>query len=177
MRLHLGCGTKYIPGYTHIDIEAHDNVDIVEDISKLKSILSGSVTDIYACHVLEHFGRKEIAPVLKEWCRVLKKGGSIHLAVPDFEASAKWYIETGNISQISGLICGGQRNEYDYHKVIFDEAFIRKHLEDAGFCNVKRYDAKSYLPKGFDDYSRSYLPHMDFENGKLMSLNIMAYKE
>ena len=28
-----------------------------------------------------------------------------------------------------------------------------------------------------DDYSKYYLPHMDFEKGELMSLNIICKKE
>ena len=46
----------------------------------------------------------------------------------------------------------------------------------AGFSNVERYDWRDFLPPGYDDYSRSYLPHMDFDHGRLMSLNVVAVK-
>lgn len=72
---------------------------------------------------------------------------------------------------------GGQKNEYDYHYTVFDFDSLKEALEDVGFTDVKRYDWREFLPEGFDDYSRSYLPHMDFDNGKLMSLNVTAVKK
>ena len=41
---------------------------------------------------------------------------------------------------------------------------------------MQRYDWRDFLPDGFDDYSRCYLPHMDFEHGQLMVLNVTAEK-
>lgn len=76
-----------------------------------------------------------------------------------------------------GLLYGGQDYEYNYHYTAFDFGSLKKRLEDNGFVGVKRYDWREFLPDGFDDYSRSYIPHMDFDNGKLMSLNIVAVKD
>ena len=58
----------------------------------------------------------------------------------------------------------------------FDFPYLKEQLEEAGFADVGRYDWREFLPDGYDDYSRSYLPHMDFENGRLMSLNVKARK-
>ena len=63
-RLHLGCGEKYIPGFTHIDIQPYKHIDHVSVVSKLDMIEDSTVELIYACHVLEHFGRR-ILLVLK----------------------------------------------------------------------------------------------------------------
>ena len=52
----------------------------------LKELPDNSVDLIYACHLLEHFGRWEMHEVLQEWYRVLKTGGLLRLAVPDFSA-------------------------------------------------------------------------------------------
>jgi hypothetical protein len=49
-------------------------------------------------------------------------------------------------------------------------------LQSHQFNNVQRYNWKEFLPKDFDDYSKSYLPHCEFETGTLMSLNITATK-
>jgi hypothetical protein len=70
---------------------------------------------------------------------------------------------------------GGQRDQYDYHKIAFDFKSLKAALETAGFQDVKRYNHADFLPSGFDDWSRSYLPHMDL-SGRLMSLNVTAIK-
>ena len=49
-------------------------------------------------------------------------------------------------------------------------------LEKTGYENIRLYNWKTFLPADYDDYSRAYLPHMDFENGRLMSLNVIATK-
>jgi ubiquinone/menaquinone biosynthesis C-methylase UbiE len=41
---------------------------------------------IYASHVIEYFDINEVKEVLREWRRVLKPGGELRVAVPDFEA-------------------------------------------------------------------------------------------
>jgi hypothetical protein len=41
---------------------------------------------------------------------------------------------------------------------------------------VSKYDWRDTEHSELDDFSQSYLPHMDKDNGKLMSLNIEAVK-
>ena len=176
MKLHLGCGSKFLEGYIHVDVKKYSHVDYVSSIDKLYFLDDESVEEIYACHVLEHVGRNEYKNVLKEWRRVLKIGGILRIAVPDFEAAVEWYSVHKNIKEVTGLTSGGQRDQWDYHKVIFDFDLLRYDLIELGFDDINRYDWRDFLPEGFDDYSRSYLPHMDFDNGKLMSLNITAVK-
>jgi predicted SAM-dependent methyltransferase len=179
LKLHLGCGQRYLPGFFHIDIskKAGAHIDLACDIRTLDSIESDSVDDIYASHVLEHFPRKEIPSILREWNRVLKPGGTIHIAVPNFDACVRRYEETqGELSELLGLLCGGQRDEYDFHHVIFNEAILKSLMQQCGFSQIQKYNWQEYLPTGFDDYSRCYLPHMDFISGTLMSLNMQAVK-
>jgi len=61
------------------------------------------------------------------------------------------------------------------HHRVFDFAFLKDMLERVGFVDVGLYDTDAFLPVGFDDYSRAYLPHMD-PAGRLMSLNVVAMK-
>ena len=58
----------------------------------------------------------------------------------------------------------------------FDYGYLTKLLHESGFNEVERYDWKEFLSEGYDDYSRAYLPHMDFEKGRAMSLNLIAKK-
>jgi len=178
MKLHLGCGPRYIPGFIHVDAQAAPHVDIVGPVEKLP-MQDNSVSLIYASHILEHFGRNEYKSVLKEWFRVLEPGGILRLAVPDFSACAEIYYENGladGLSGLVGLIIGGQRNEHDFHKMIFDEEFLSRELLAIGFREVRRWDWRTTEHVEVDDYSQAYLPHLDKDTGKLMSLNIEAVK-
>jgi predicted SAM-dependent methyltransferase len=178
MKLHLGCGSRYIPGFIHVDAMAAPHVDIVGPVEKL-AMADNSASLIYASHVLEHFGRFEYKAVLQEWFRVLKPGGILRLSVPDFAACAAIYYESGladGLSGLVGLVVGGQRDGYDFHKMIFDEGFLRRALLETGFREVRRWDWRMTEHAGVDDYSQAYLPHLQKETGRQMSLNIEAVK-
>jgi predicted SAM-dependent methyltransferase len=176
MKLHLGCGNKYIPGFVHVDLEDHPHVDFRLPVNHLLFAPDNSVELIYASHVLEHFGRHELDQVLGEWFRVLREGGLLRLAVPDFAAVTRRYQETGELEELIGLVSGGQRNEYDFHKMVFDEKSLANRLLHTGFSSVKRYEWRGTEHAWLDDYSQAYLPHMDKEKGLLMSLNVEAVK-
>jgi len=176
IKLHLGCGKKILKGWINIDKLPTSDEVIEDDIASLEKITNGTVDIIYACHVLEHFGRHEIDTVLKKWFDKLKNGSKIRIAVPDFDAVCKRYSEHKKIEEILGLVCGGQRNDYDFHKVIFNFNTLKTHLENAGFVDVKRYCWREVDHSEVDDYSQSYLPHMSKDEGMLMSLNVEAKK-
>ena len=76
-----------------------------------------------------------------------------------------------------GLLYGGQDYKNNYHYCTFDYALLSEKLRNAGFVRIERYDWQTFLPDGYDDFSRAYLPHMDFAHGTLMSLNVKARKE
>jgi hypothetical protein len=106
--------------------------------------------------------------------------GVLRLAVPDFGASASLYV-SGKLQRglldVTGLICGGQRDQYDYHKMIFDEEDLANRLLKVGFAHVRHWDWKTTEHAGVDDYSQAYLPHLDKDNGTLVSLNLEGVKE
>lgn len=176
MKLHIGCGKKYLPGYKHLDIINYPHVDYVTKADNLSMFENESLEEIYACHILEHFSRTEIKNVLKEWSRCLMGGGILRIAVPDFEAIVMEYLSSGDLERVMGLLYGGQDYEYNFHFQTYDFKRMEHLLTDAGFSKISRYNWYEFLPENFDDFSRAYLPHMDFEHGRLMSLNITAIK-
>lgn len=179
MRLHLGCGSRYIPGFFHIDATQYPHVDRVGSVDNLDFLADESVDLIYACHVLEHFGRNEVNKVLGEWYRVLKPHGVLRLAVPDYEAWARLYVSgklPNGLDHVIGPMVGGQRDQYDFHKIIFDEPTLVARLKSIGFKEAYRWDWRKTDHAHIDDYSQSYFPHMDKENGTLITLNVEALK-
>ena len=176
MKLHLGCGDKKFEGYINVDIRAEVNPDIIDDISVLEDFNDESVELIYACHVLEHFGRHEYIDVLKKWHQKLKCGGTLRVSVPDIEGVIKKYNEGTPLRNLIGFLYGGQNYKENYHYIGFDFNTLSEDLKSIGFEDVRLWDWKEVEHGHVDDYSQSYIPHMDKDNGQLMSLNIEAKK-
>lgn len=175
IKIHLGCGHIRLPDYVNIDIMAAKAADVIADLRRLPYDNS-SVDLVYSCAAIEHFGRREWIDVLREWARVLKPGGMLRLSTADFEAAIARYQEARNMTELLGLLIGGQKDEFDWHGMIFDFATLAAGLRDAGFEDIRRYDwRQTELGKlGIDDFSQAYLPHMDKANGRLMMLNVEA---
>jgi len=177
IKLHLGCGEKFIPGFVHIDIRKFPHIDYVSSVDKLDMFKNNSVDLIYACHLLEHFRRNQIEGVLKEWYRVLKPNGILRLAVPDFEKIVEVYLKYKDLKLILGPLFGRQDYPENTHYVTFDFLTLSKILKKIGFKKIYRYDWQNTIHKDYDDYSQSYIPHMDKKHGILISLNIEAIKK
>ena len=175
--LHLGCGKKRISGYINVDILESEAVDKVCDIASLP-YEPETVDMIYSCANIEHFSRETWQSVLAHWYSLLKYGGLLRISTADFAAACLEYLENENVEKLLGLIVGGQKDEYDFHGMVFDFKLMSSALESIGFKDIKRYDWREtdIGELGIDDYSQSYLPHMDKENGRLMMLNIEATK-
>jgi predicted SAM-dependent methyltransferase len=143
-------------------------------------IKDSTVSLIYASHCFEYFDQLKASEVLAEWKRCLNESGIIRLAVPDFDKLLSIYQETNDLNKILGPLFGRwQLNDKKvlYHKVVYNKVLLSKLLSDAGFVNITEWDWEEDLPHDYDDYSRAYYPHMDFENGICISLNIQAQKQ
>ncbi|OGV35176.1 MAG: methyltransferase [Lentisphaerae bacterium GWF2_45_14] len=179
MKLHLGCGKRYLPGFVHIDINPFEHVDHVTPIDCLDMIEDGAAELIYASHCFEYFDRVEAVRVLSEWRRVLKSGGILRLAVPSFEELLEVYRATGELDRLIGPIFGRwelKNGTCIYHKTVYDRKSLKSLLESNGFRDTTEWDWRRELPTGYDDYSRAYYPHMDLDNGICTSLNMQALK-
>lgn len=178
--LHLGCGKRFIPGFIHIDLADYSHIDYRHNVQDLSFLQDNYADLIYASHVIEYFDQIETVEVLKEWRRVLKPEGVLRLAVPDFEALIQVYQKYKDLSLIIGPLYGRMEVEGQdgliYHKTVYDFPSLKKILEVCGFSQIQRYDWRKTIHKDYDDYSQAYIPHMDKENGILISLNIEAIK-
>jgi len=195
IKLNLGCGWRnFGDDWVHIDGGNYPHVKH-HDVTKLPSE-NDSVDLIYTSHMFEYFDREEGLDVFKEWFRVLKKGGTLRIAVPDFGAMAKLYIEGKfPLQKFLGPLFGkmemgmkgGETGKIIYHKTTYDFDSLKELLESVGFKSIKLYDWKTTPPHNkIDDQSQSYLPHENFvltkekpfdkETGYLISLNVEAEK-
>jgi len=178
VKLHLGCGKRnFGSDWIHIDGSVYEHI-MYHDITKLP-LEDNSVDLIYASHVLEYFDRDEVINVLKEWKRVLKVGGTLRLAVPNFEAMVKLYNEGYGLDKFLGPIFGKWKmteSETIYHRTVYDAESLEKVLNSVGLINTRLWDWRTTEHSQFDDYSQAYIPHMDKNHGTLISLNMEASK-
>jgi predicted SAM-dependent methyltransferase len=180
LKLHLGCGRRdFGPDWVHIDGEIkypHVNYPDITDLP----FEDNTVDLIYACHVLEYFDREEGLKVLKEWHRVLKPRGILRIAVPDFDTLISLYYrgEIDSLNKILGPLYGKMlmNGECIYHKTVYDEESLKDILGKTGFINIRKYDWRQTEHAHIDDFSKAYIPHMDKDNGTLISLNVEAVK-
>lgn len=179
IKLHLGCGWRdFGSDWIHIDRGDYSHLQH-KSITDLSQFDNESVDVIYASHVIEYFDRDEFKNVLCEWRRVLKIGATLRLAVPDFESMSRLYNDNKiTLQDIIGPLYGKMLmgEQTIYHKMVYDYSTLKDLLLECDMRNVRLYDWQKTEHCNFDDHSQAYIPHMDKQNGTLISLNIECDK-
>ena len=184
MKIHLGAWKRKIPGFINVDLCDFEHIHYKNRIDKLPFFNNNVADLIYCSHSLEYFDYEEAKAALIEWKRVLKKGGILRIAVPDFEKLIEIYKITGDLNKIIGPLYGKMKINTSgkdklnilYHKMVYDQKLITELLNLCGYSNIKKYDWKKTIHKDYDDHSQAYFPHLDKKNGILISLNLEAQK-
>ncbi|KKM01223.1 hypothetical protein LCGC14_1796550, partial [marine sediment metagenome] len=93
MKLNIGCGKKYEPGYCNIDLYETLIVD------KLMSAIDlhfedNSIEEIKAIHLIEHLSFFEAIYALSEFFRVLETGGKLIIETPDLKKVCHHYLDS-----------------------------------------------------------------------------------
>jgi len=134
LKLNLGAGETVIDGFLALDRKwGHEVYPLgYED---------ESVDEIRASHILEHFGQNEVFGVVQNWVDKLKVGGAIKIAVPNFTYIAQGYLnrQPGESFNTAGYLMGGQTDQNDFHKAIFDEDSLRAIMQAAGLEEIERW--------------------------------------
>lgn len=124
MKLNLGSGGD-VEGYVSIDRKNGKEAYPLE-------YPDDSIDEVRASHLLEHFPRGQIEQVLREWVRVLKPGGYLKIAVPDFD----YIVSHRSDPQWQGYLFGGQIDGNDFHYCTFDKPLLTRLLESVGLTDV-----------------------------------------
>lgn len=180
LKLHIGCGKRFIPGFVHIDQVAFPHVNHVQDIRRLPNFANNSASLIYACQVIEYFDREEVLAVLADWRRVLAPGGTLRLSVPNFAVICKLYQSGIPLEIFLGTLYGRIRDGKDgfvYHRTTYDEPSLRELLATLGFSHICLWNWRHTEHANVDDFSQAYFPHMDKEHGILFNLNMQGEKQ
>jgi predicted SAM-dependent methyltransferase len=170
-KLHIG-GKLRSPGWEILNVLPGPDVDHVGNAVDLSRFADGSFTELYASHVLEHFGYNgPLQKALQEWQRVLVPGGVLHVSVPDLDVLAYLLLQRHRFTlterfQIMRMMFGGHVDAYDVHLVGLNAEFLTGYLKAAGFENVQRVSRHGL----FADTSDLAVA------GTPISLNVNAYR-
>ncbi len=145
LKLHLGCGEKYLEGYVNIDFPPSEHsvltpkVDMYHDIRTLQ-YPDNSVDEIQSHHFFEHFSRTDALKLLFRWRKWLKPDGVLVIETPDFYGCALAYafaLSRKRRMELGRHMLGSQEAKWAYHLDFWDKKKFKHVLKKAGFKNIK----------------------------------------
>lgn len=176
LKIHLGAGPINIQGWINIDARNAPHIHLQSSGFDLNEFSDGAVSEIYMCHVLEHFSFSDAKVVLKKLNDKLKSGGVLRLSVPDFDQLIAIYHAAGNDLELIKLaLMGGQDYEYNFHKAVFNKTLLTDLLLSCGFHHVQQWSTQEDFGIDLGDWSNK---EFDTAIGNIpVSLNIKAMKK
>ena len=160
LRLHIGCGTNLRPGWVNIDRVARAPGVVTDVDPTALPYPDGTVCEVLAEHVFEHFTFAEEAAVWQEMARVLRRGGLLTIEVPDFEwvcqtflaAQDDWraFYRVGDPDHYAGcgraldqrwgilqtMFFGNQNGRGQFHRSAYTEGKLRALATRLGFAEI-----------------------------------------
>jgi predicted SAM-dependent methyltransferase len=154
MKLNIGCGTDYREGFINIDgSNTLPKIDKVIDISSeslLNHFSENEIEFILANDIIEHHFHWEAVRIMKDFYKILAKGGQLEIRVPDAEHIIKtWRLP---IDKKLNMLFGGQdkpqghdpkmdesRKKFPHffcHKYGWTMKSMKQELLNIGFTNV-----------------------------------------
>jgi predicted SAM-dependent methyltransferase len=153
VRLNIGAGEFALKGFTNIDSEAYEGVDLLAIVPPIP-YPDNSADELWACHFLEHLDQPTGAEFLRECFRVLRPGGQLGVVVPDTWIIMREYVKRsaigvewpyGVLRAVADLdeVCGlflYSTLQPSPHRWSYDERTLSRALERAGFEVVAQID-------------------------------------
>jgi predicted SAM-dependent methyltransferase len=133
LKLDIGSGgpTFERKDMTWTTVDKYCPADVQADMADLP-YADETVDAIWSAHALEHVEYKLIMPTLAEWYRVLKRGGTCTVLVPDFDYAARMWLSDGPTKAL-GYVFGSQAHEGEFHKMAWNLESLQDTLMGAGF--------------------------------------------
>jgi predicted SAM-dependent methyltransferase len=137
VRLNVGAGDKYFPGWINVDL--HGQQDVNSSVVKLP-MESNYADEIHAYHLIEHLHRKDAMEAVIEWFRVLKAGGKLVLEMPCLDKIID-LIKAGEKNQrltLFGLFGDPRDKKPDMlHKWCYSKGELYDLLNAVGFQDIQ----------------------------------------
>ncbi len=144
VKLNLGCGIYYKPGYINIDKFESLVADQQSDLFTLP-YSDDSVDEIEASHIIEHFDFVHLPYLLAEWWRVLKFDGKLKIETPNLlKSTLRLHLGNQQKSNRTGRFLFGVDIPGNFHKSGFTFRTLRSILISNGFIGIKREKQHSF---------------------------------
>ena len=139
VRLHIGAGDKYWPGFLNCDINGDQDINCTAH-EWAKMLEFGAVDEIHSIHAFEHFPSLDIPSILDGWHSILKAGGKLIMEMPSMDKIARMIVngETDERLTILGIFGDARdRKPGMMHLWCYTNAHLEKILTAAGFHEIK----------------------------------------
>ncbi len=148
LKLHLGCGTVYLPGYVNIDypsdVQTSQHVQTEKSADEYCDIVAldypaDSIQEVRLHHVFEHFDRPTALRLLTQWYGWLCDGGILTIETPDFDRSIKAYLfgDARTRGKVLRHLFGSHDAHWAVHYDGWYKAKYKEYLLALGFRNLK----------------------------------------
>jgi SAM-dependent methyltransferase len=149
IRINVGCGNKYFPGFINVDRHgSDDDVDVHSDTHPLP-FTTDFADEIWAIHVFEHLHRSEAGKALYEWFRVLKPGGKLILELPCLDKIAKLIVDGEENIRLTLLgLYGDPRDPKPdmMHQWCWSKKELTETLGNVAFTNINVMEPVFHIP-------------------------------
>ena len=175
LKINLGAGNINMQGWINIDARNLAHIHLVTNTLQLSEFSDNSISEIYLCHVLEHFSFHDVEKILVDIHKKLKVNGLIRISVPSFDALVEVYLNNArNLEIIKFALMGGQNYEYNFHKAVFNRECLTNLLIKNGYTNPMEWKTQDDFGIDLGDWSNKY--YLTKKNNVQISLNIKAKK-
>lgn len=176
IKLNIGAGKTEIDGWIPIDrnlgYEAWPLPSVIEHEGQTVELAKDSVDEIRASHILEHFSFRDARAAVADWVRVLKPGGRLRIAVPDFDKVASASDDPKRLY----YMMGGQTDSNDVHKSAYDEQHLRAVMLEAGLGGIQHWTSANTdcaslpISLNLEGIKGDDVPGIDVKIGAFMTL-------
>lgn len=174
LNLNLGCGVHLLKNFVNIDnsftledlkskegifrfAKIEKGAEFVQADMRALPFADNTVDYIECLEAIEHIPYGDVPKAVRDWYRVLKKGGKLVIFTTDFDDIAQMWVDfikgkEFNLQHwvtMSGIVYGNQMTEGEYHRSFFTPKFFNILMQVSGFKNFKmfNYPRGTFPPK------------------------------
>jgi SAM-dependent methyltransferase len=162
VRLHLGCGRDYWPGWVNVEISPSAMCDLRLDFTLIRERYpDNSIAEIAMIHSLSYLRLWQARELLADLYHLLKPGGRLVIELPDLVKCARKALESEDnpveyMEAVRGLYAFGI-DQIERREMFIPYAFgwagshLKRELEQIGFSQVLLCEPQTHGPRPWRD--------------------------
>lgn len=162
VRLNLGCGGMYLPGWVNVDLDPKSHPDLCCDFQGVrKAFLDSTVDEILMVHSISYLRLWEARAFFRDALALLKPGAKLTLEFPDIakcagalinnEGNGPEYLEAVRAIYAFDMTQIQKREPYIPYAFGWSAWHMSEELKAAGFASVCIEDPQTHGPRVWRD--------------------------